>query len=49
MQLFSEFGCGEVAEWFKATACKGCYAAQKTASEVRILSLSANQNLTEVL
>jgi hypothetical protein len=32
---------GQVAEWLKAAAHKGCYATQ-VASEVRILPLSAN-------
>ena len=40
-----ETGFGEVAEWLKAATCKGCYAAQKVASEVRILPLSATYNL----
>ena len=33
--------CGEVAEWLKAVVRKDGYAAQKVASEVRILPLSA--------
>jgi hypothetical protein len=36
----AEMSLGEVAEWFKAAARKGRYAASKGASEVRILPLS---------
>ncbi len=40
--MSTDFG-GEVAEWFKAAACKGRYSTQAE-SEVRILPLSANNS-----